>query len=234
MIMHLQIKIKKLMPILVSVIILFFGVACEKKSEQLTKPKIVGQKIQMDSTDIEKPVSPKNDISMEINSVQKADQELITMQEHNDEAIILKEVVSTENDLLLEIETTGLLALYNPENKIDPFMPLFKEGPKEKVEVPQKVEREKRIPRTPLERIDLSQLKLVGIIQSSNGNKGLVEEASGKGYIISIGTYMGTNGGKVIEISKDRVIAEEEVDDVLGKLTLQKRELKLQKPFGEN
>jgi type IV pilus assembly protein PilP len=231
--MHLQLNIKKLFPILVSVIILFFGFACEKKSEQLTKPKIIGQKIQMNSTDIEKPVALKNDISMEISSVQKADQKIITRQ-HNDEAIILKEAVSTENDLLLEIETAGVLALYSPENKIDPFMPLFKEGPKEKVEVPQKVEREKRIPRTPLERIDLSQLKLVGIIQSPHGNKGLVEEASGKGYIISIGTYMGTNGGKVVEISKDRVIAEEEVDDVLGKLTLQKRELKLQKPFGEN
>jgi type IV pilus assembly protein PilP len=232
--MHLQLSIKKLLPILVCVTILFFGFACEKKSEQPPKPKIIGQKIQMDSTNIEKPVSPTNDISLEISSVQKADQEIITRQEHNDEATILNKVISTENDLLLEIETAGLSVLYNPENKIDPFMPLFKEGPKAKVETPQKVEREKRIPRTPLERIDLSQLKLVGIIQSSNGNKGLVEEASGKGYIISIGTYMGTNGGKVIEISKDRVIAEEEVDDVLGKLTLQKRELKLQKPFGEN
>jgi type IV pilus assembly protein PilP len=232
--MHLQLSIKKLLPILVSVTILFFGFACEKKSEQLSKPKIVGQKIQMDSTDIEKPVSPKNDISMEISSVQKADQEIIARQENDDETIVLNEVVSIENDLFLEIETAGLPEPYNPENKIDPFMPLFKEGPEAKAEISQKVEREKRIPRTPLERIDLGQLKLVGIIQSPKGNKGLVEEASGKGYIISMGTYMGTNGGKVIEISKDRVIAEEEVDDVLGKLTLQKRELKLQKPFGEN
>jgi type IV pilus assembly protein PilP len=136
--------------------------------------------------------------------------------------------------LISEVETAGVPELYNPENKIDPFMPLFREGPKEEVEISQKVERERRVPRTPLERIDLSQLKLVGIIQSPSGNKGLVEEASGKGYIISRGSYIGTNGGRVVEIFKDRVIVEEEVDDVLGKLTLQKREFKLQKPFGEN
>jgi Tfp pilus assembly protein PilP len=230
--MHLQLSVKKSLPIFLCVVVLFSGFACENKSKQLPKSNVVGQKIRMDSTDIIKPVPLQNEIPTEISLVQELDEEIITRQEDGD-AIISTGLISVENDLSFTVEkTTRWPELYNPENKIEPFMPLFREGPK--TEMSQKIEREKRIPRTPLERIDLSQLKLVGIIQSSSGNKGLVEEASGKGYIISLGTYMGTNGGKLVEMSKDRIIIEEEVDDILGKLTLQRRELKLQKPFGEN
>ncbi len=232
--MHRHLSFKKLLPFFLCLAVLFFGVACGNKTEQPSKPKVVGQKIQMDSEDIENPVSPENDISIETSPVQKVDQEIMARKQDADAISPTEVVLAEENDLILEVENSGALDLYNPKNKIDPFMSLFKEEPKAEVELLKKVEREKRIPRTPLERIDLSQLKLVGIIQSHTGKKGLVEEASGKGYIISMGTYMGTNGGSVVEIFNDRVIVEEEVDDVLGKLTLQTRELKLQKPFGEN
>jgi type IV pilus assembly protein PilP len=89
------------------------------------------------------------------------------------------------------------------------------------------------MPLTPLERVDLSQLKLVGIIQAPSGNKALVEEASGKGYIIKKGTFIGIHAGRVLEIQKDRVVVEEEVENVLGQFALDKKELKLQKPPGE-
>jgi type IV pilus assembly protein PilP len=227
--MPIQLSVKKLLLMFIGIAILFFGFACENKTEHPPKPKVIGQKIQMDSEDSEKREVPQKDALTKISP----DQGKIAVQKDGD-AIISKDADSSENNLILEVETAGVPELYNPENKIDPFMPLFREGPKEEVEVSQKVERQKRIPRTPLERIDLSQLKLVGIIQSPSGNKGLVEEASGKGYIISTGSFIGTNGGRVVEISKDRVIIEEELEDVLGKLTLQKKEFKLQKPFGEN
>ena len=61
----------------------------------------------------------------------------------------------------------------------------------------------------------------------------MVEEASGKGYVIAKGTYIGIYSGRVIQILNDRVIVEEEVEDSLGNLTIQKRELKFQKPTGE-
>ena len=124
----------------------------------------------------------------------------------------------------------GTPALYDPRSKIDPFEPLFKE---EKVVSAKKTERKKRIPRTPLERIDLSQLKLVGIIMAASGNRALVEESSGKGYVIKNGTFIGTNGGKIISIQKETVTVEEEFEDVYGKLMIRKRELKLPKPPGE-
>jgi Tfp pilus assembly protein PilP len=143
---------------------------------------------------------------------------------------------TVQDDSLVMAGIEKTTPLYDPTNKLDPFMPLFKDEPEksEPAAGVEKKERKKRIPRTPLERIALSQLKLVGVIRAESGDKGLVQEASGKGYIISSGTYIGTNGGKVIEILPDRVIIEEEVEDVLGKLGIQKRELKLQKPFGED
>ncbi len=231
--MYIQRMVKKVGIISLGIAFLCMGIACNNQTEQPPKPKVVGQKIEMGSAKTEQPVSPEDDIAKESDQGLALDQGKIVMKDDGD-TVISDELNLPADDLIMEIETSGIPELYNPDNKIDPFMPLFREGPKSEVEVSQKVEREKRIPRTPLERIDLSQLKLVGIIQAPGGNKGLVEEASGKGYIISTGTYMGTNGGRVVEISKDRVIVEEEVDDVLGKLTLQKRELKLQKPFGEN
>jgi type IV pilus assembly protein PilP len=120
--------------------------------------------------------------------------------------------------------------IYNPKGKIDPFEPLFREKPSVAMV---KQHRKKRIPRTPLEKIDLSQLKLVGIILASSGNRALVEESNGKGYVIKSGTYVGTNAGKVVKIEKDKVVVAEEYEDVLGNVTLREKELKLPKPPGE-
>jgi type IV pilus assembly protein PilP len=128
-------------------------------------------------------------------------------------------------------KTTGAdgVPFYDPTGKIDPFEPLFKE---KSVTVAKK-KRKRRIPRTPLERIDLSQLKLVGIIMASSGNRALVEEANGKGYVIKKGTFIGTSSGKVVKIKKEKVIVEEEFEDAFGKIEIRKREIKLPKPSGE-
>jgi type IV pilus assembly protein PilP len=124
---------------------------------------------------------------------------------------------------------------YNPEGRVDPFEPLFREEP---VAAPVSVPITKKPkgptrPLTPLEKVDLSQLELKAILRTEAGNKALVEEASGKGYIIKKGTYIGTRSGIVVAILKDRVIVEEEYEDALGKVTIQEKELKLQKPLGE-
>jgi type IV pilus assembly protein PilP len=123
-----------------------------------------------------------------------------------------------------------LPAMYNPKGKIDPFEPLFREKPTVALK---KSKRKKRTPRTPLEKIDLSQLKLVAIVLASSGNRALVEESSGKGYVVKKGTYMGTNSGKVVKIEKNKVIVAEEFEDYSGKVTKRNREIKLPKPPGE-
>jgi len=124
---------------------------------------------------------------------------------------------------------TGIPAKYDPTGKIDPFQPLFQDKPV----LAKKSQHKKRQPQTPLERIDISQLKLVGIILASSGNRALVEESTGKGYVIKKGTYIGTNSGQVVKIQKEAVIVEEEFEDVSGKIATRQREIKLPKPPGE-
>jgi type IV pilus assembly protein PilP len=121
---------------------------------------------------------------------------------------------------------------YDPRGKLDPFKSLFETETQRLVG--RKTVKKKRLPLTPLQRIDLGQLKLVGVILSPTGNKALVEEPSGKGYIISRGTYVGTNFGRVSRVLKDKVIVEEEAEDFLsGKMKLHKRELRFPKRVGD-
>ena len=116
---------------------------------------------------------------------------------------------------------------YIARGKIDPFESLFKDKPVFRKK------KKKRIPRTPLEKLSLGQLKLVAIIRAPSGNKALVEESSGKGYVIKKGTYIGLNSGKIIKIEKDNIIIEEEIQNIQGNIEVRQRELKLQKPSGE-
>jgi type IV pilus assembly protein PilP len=169
-------------------------------------------------------ISPKSDITEIKQAVENQKQPDNVPPASGNKSVAANKLVS-QNFL-----PDGTPTLYDPRGKIDPFEPLFKE---EKVVAAKKTERKKRIPRTPLERIDLSQLKLVGIILATSGNRALVEEASGKGYVIKNGTFIGTNGGKIISIQKETVTVEEEFEDVYGKLMIRKRELKLPKPPGE-
>ena len=109
----------------------------------------------------------------------------------------------------------------------DPFKPALNN---ESGRVAKHKSRKKHLPSSPLAKIDLSQLKLVGVMLSDKGNTALVEDASGKGYVIREGTYIGTNAGKVTQILKDRVVVEEQIEDVHGKLISQKSVIKLHKP----
>ena len=122
---------------------------------------------------------------------------------------------------------------YDPKGKPDPFQPLF-ETEVQLAPAKKKGKEKKRLPLTPLQRIDLSQLKLVAIIVSPTGSKALVEEPSGKGYVIAKGTYLGRNYGRVKRILNDRVLVEEEVEDYAsGEMKPQIRELRLQKRPGQ-
>lgn len=129
-------------------------------------------------------------------------------------------------------ESSPTVIAYNPAGKIDPFVPLLKDDPVKPLQT-EKVKREKREPMTPLERVDLSQLKLTAIIRTPSGFKAMVEESTGKGYIVGVGTYMGIHSGKVVNILKDRVVVEEEVEDALGNVANRNSELKFQKPSGD-
>ena len=144
----------------------------------------------------------------------------------------MTQLSETSPELLAEQVGKQLAYFYDPKGKPDPFQPLFATEVQRMAPDKKKGKKKKRLPLTPLQRISLGQLKLVGIILSPTGNKALVEEPSGKGYIISKGTYVGTNFGRVKKVLNDRVIVEEEVEDFSGEMKPQRRELRLQKRPG--
>ncbi|TWI74118.1 Tfp pilus assembly protein PilP [Desulfobotulus alkaliphilus] len=121
--------------------------------------------------------------------------------------------------------------VYNPEGRIDPFRPLIQERPR--VEQRREERPERRVPQTPLEKVDLSQLKLVGIVRSPMGPRALVEESTGRGYVVTEGTYMGLHGGRVTAIERERLVVTEIVENLAGEFREEKREMRLQKPSGE-
>jgi len=153
-----------------------------------------------------------------------------------DESTLQKTMAGIEKEAAAGSVTRYQARLYKPEGKINPFENPFKESaPQETVQ--QQMEdanKPERIRQTPLERIDLSQLSLVGVIKFSSGYQAIVEEQSGKGYVIKEGTYIGTDYGQVTEIQDDRIIIQEKVKDLMGKYQDRKSHLKLQKPLGEN
>ncbi|MEN8211111.1 MAG: pilus assembly protein PilP [Thermodesulfobacteriota bacterium] len=115
---------------------------------------------------------------------------------------------------------------YSHKGKIDPFKPLIQEKPPKAQHVIDN--RPKRI-LTPLEKVELSQIRLVAVIIMKNRQIAMVEEGSGKGYEVGIGTYIGKNQGRVSEIKKSSIVVKELVTDFNGRLKERIKEIKLHK-----
>lgn len=95
---------------------------------------------------------------------------------------------------------------YNPLGKPDPFMPFISE------------EKLKAAGAAPLESLEVGQLTLVAVITGGKGPLAMVEDASGKGYILRPGSRVGTQEGIVTSILADRVVITEKVKDFSGKI----------------
>jgi type IV pilus assembly protein PilP len=113
---------------------------------------------------------------------------------------------------------------YNPVGKADPFKPFIQLTPET---VP------KSAFLTPLQKYDISQLRLVAIITLPEGSVALVEDQQGRGYFLKRGTAIGRHEGKVKAIHKDRVIIEEAYSDVLGQSKVNEISLFLHRPAEE-
>ncbi len=75
---------------------------------------------------------------------------------------------------------------------------------------------ESRAPLTPLQRYEIGQLTVVATVWDVSPPRALVEDSFGMGYIISLGTLIGRNGGVVTAIEPQRVLVEERVLDFYG------------------
>jgi type IV pilus assembly protein PilP len=95
---------------------------------------------------------------------------------------------------------------YDPAGRRDPFRPFTLD-----------VRPEARAQLTPLQRYDLGQLSVVGTVWELSPPRAMVEDSVGMGYIVSVGTPIGRNGGVVTAIEPQRVVVEERVLDFYGK-----------------
>jgi type IV pilus assembly protein PilP len=71
-------------------------------------------------------------------------------------------------------------------------------------------------PRTPLQRYEIGQLRLVAIIYDTREPRAVVEDEQKLGYIVKVGTPIGPNGGQVRTIERGRVLITEEAVDFYG------------------
>lgn len=115
---------------------------------------------------------------------------------------------------------------YNPTGYRDPFDSLVKVK-KVSLEIP-----EEQL--TPLQRVSISDMRLEGVILLGKKVVAHVITPDGKAHIVTVGTPMGRNRGKIKRILSDRVIVEEQFEDYMGNRIKQETVLKLREEEGEN
>ena len=118
--------------------------------------------------------------------------------------------------------------IYDPKGKTDPFKPLIVEKAEAAPGKPKPTSLEAALETaTPLERMDLGQLKLVAVIWNISDPRGMVEDATGKGYILSVGTPIGKSRGKVTQINSSGIVVTERFEASTGKFKSREVTLKL-------
>ncbi len=94
---------------------------------------------------------------------------------------------------------------YNPAGKPDPFLPFVDK----ELALKKKVEKAAAVTSIfPLQRVSVEQFNLVGIAGNTKRRLAIVE-TKGKFYPIAVGTIIGLNKGRVVEIRSDRVVVSE-------------------------
>lgn len=129
---------------------------------------------------------------------------------------------------LQKVGISTFLEKYDSKGRVDPFIPLIDEK-KASAEPDSPGESKPKRTLTPLEKLELSQVKLVAVVEMQDRTIAMVEEAGGKGYEVAIGTYIGTNGGRVTSITRKGIKIEEEVKDFQGKRRKRYEEIKFHK-----
>jgi type IV pilus assembly protein PilP len=117
---------------------------------------------------------------------------------------------------------------YNPIGKPDPFKPFIEQelSPKKKTE-------SRTLPISPLQRGGIDLFRLVGISGDDHHRIAIVQDVKGKAYPIFLGTYIGQDGGRVVEILPDRIIIEEKNKAADKQAKAKRLTMKLRKDEGE-
>ncbi|NIR47969.1 pilus assembly protein PilP, partial [candidate division KSB1 bacterium] len=74
------------------------------------------------------------------------------------------------------------------------------------------------VPLTPLQKFDLEQLRLIGVIVGRGEPRAMVIAPDGKSFILKKGTKIGKNNGSIVEISTESVLVNEKYFDFTGEV----------------
>ena len=106
---------------------------------------------------------------------------------------------------------------YDPKSRRDPFQSLTK--------VIKSASLQSQMP--PLQRVQISDMKLLGIMWGGYGYYGLIQTPDGKGYTVKEGMLLGTNNGVIRTITDKAIIVSEPTIDVAGRKSTKEVELLL-------
>lgn len=109
--------------------------------------------------------------------------------------------------------------LYQSEGRRDPFVPLSS--------IKKPIGVSTGAPITPLERFELTQFRVLGVIVGKGDPKAMVKAPDGKSYILSIGTKIGKNSGVIIDINSQVLLVEEKYFDFSGNVRTNIQEIKV-------
>ncbi len=188
-----------------------------------TQPKDVSVVKIAPETDSTQP--PQEDDGTPSDSETDASPSLIT---ENPESETEERAPDVQSPVEVALASGKTTSSYDPKGRIDPFVPFIT------VAKPTVVPDHGPVVESgPLEKADIDQLQLVGIIRAPSGNLALVQLADGKGYIIQTGTPIGIKKGHVAEILADKVVVEEKSVDSHNEPITVERLMKIKKPIGE-
>ena len=112
------------------------------------------------------------------------------------------------------------VALYDPRGKRDPFVSFIKVEERRKAAIG-------TLSLPPLQRYELGELKFVGVIWTKKGALGLLEDAEGKGYSVTVGMRIGRSGGVVSRITGKEILVREEFVGNRGKKVMKESRIQL-------
>lgn len=124
-----------------------------------------------------------------------------------------KPEIRTKEDL----DDTSALLKKNPEPEPSKYVRKVNRDPFRPSSIQTRTSNRSRDNLSPLERFELGQLKVVGIVWDIKEPRAMIEDTAGLGYTILVGTPIGGSEGKVKAINRNEVVVEESFQDFSGK-----------------
>ena len=114
--------------------------------------------------------------------------------------------------------------IFNPEGRRDPFVTFRGEA---------EMAHDDESLLLPLQRYELSELRMVGVIWGAKGTRALVEDGEGMGHSLGVGDRVGRANGVVTKVTETEVIVKEEFPGVGGRMVSRESSLQLTTAGGQ-